>query len=198
MSVAHEVSSIGWKMTSATPIATEDHISDGQCWRNHCPSLLEVQESHLFPEQSRAPLRILTGDSSLNSHACLLKCSLKTPYIPAIVFGIPHSSPFDGGVQWLPRRKSASMSTRKNRCSRRRRRSDGHLAMTMTHRRRRSLLRRNPPTEPALTMVTPPTQRTTTTMATTTGVSTTTTTAATMMMTMTTTTGATTTMPSIS
>jgi hypothetical protein len=52
--------------------------------------------------------------SSLNIHARLLERSLATPYIPVIVFRIPHSSPF-GGVQWLPRRTNASIPMRKKR-----------------------------------------------------------------------------------
>jgi hypothetical protein len=39
-------------------------------------------------------MEMLTGDSSLNSHACILECSPETPYI----LRTPHSSPFGRGV----------------------------------------------------------------------------------------------------
>jgi hypothetical protein len=42
-------------MMSATPVATEDHNSDGRCWCDHLPLLLGVQASHLFTKQSCMP-----------------------------------------------------------------------------------------------------------------------------------------------
>jgi hypothetical protein len=62
-------------------------------------------------------------------------------------------------LQWLPRRTSVSMTTRKKRFPWRHRRSDRRVVMMTPHRRRRSLPRRNPPGDHALTTVTPPTRK---------------------------------------
>jgi hypothetical protein len=138
MSTAHEVSSDGRKLMLAalmsTSIGTEDHSNDRQCWHNHCPSLLGVQVSCLFTEQSYAhhwngPWRLYINQ---NANTCNRYDSIRRR------------------LQWLPRRASTSIQTRKKMCPQRRRRSDEWVAMMMAttphrHRRRRSLLKRTPP-----------------------------------------------------
>jgi hypothetical protein len=112
MSTAHEVSSDGQKLMLAalmsTSIGTEDHSNDRQCWHNHCPSLLGVQVSCLFTEQSYAhhwngPWRLYINQ---NANTCNRYDSIRRQ------------------LQWLPRRASTSILTRKKMCPQRRRRSD--------------------------------------------------------------------------
>jgi hypothetical protein len=91
-------------------------VATGERWCQLHPSLLRTTTAMgntdiIIVCCYCAHLKIKCCASSLNRRACLLECMSATPYIPVIVFGIPHSSPFSGEVQWLSSRTSISMPT---------------------------------------------------------------------------------------